>query len=140
VLKDEVRRRISDKIVQGPHGRHIGLSLDSADEDLCVVRLAHSPVVMNTNGIVNGGATAALIDAAGTAAAWASNRVNERSRGTTVGFTTNFLAPGLEGDLLAEARVIRRGGTLSVVTVEVRDTARREVASALVTYKLDLRD
>lgn len=139
MLNEETRDRITDQIVGGPHGRHLGLQLDFADEDHCIVRLPLAPHVMNGIGIVNGGATAALIDTAGTSAAWASNEASERSRGTTVGFTTNFLAPGRDGDLLAEARVIQRGGTLSIISIEVRDTAERRIASALMTYKLDLR-
>ena len=139
MLKDEIRKRIADQIVGGPHGRHLGLELDLVEEDRCIVRLPLAPHVLNGIGIVNGGATAALIDTAGTSAAWACSKVTERSRGTTVGFTTNFLAPGRDGDLLAEARVIQRGGTLSIISVEVSDTAERRIASALMTYKLDLR-
>ena len=139
MLNDEIRSRIADQIVGGPHGRHLGLQLDLVEEDRCIVRLPLAPHVMNGIGIVNGGATAALIDAAGTSAAWACNAASERSRGTTVGFTTNFLAPGRDGDLVAEARVIQRGGSLTIVSIVVGDTAGRQIASALMTYKLDLR-
>ncbi len=77
MLKDEIRDRIADRIVGGPHGRLLGLQLDFADEDHCILRLPLAPHVMNGIGIVNGGATAALIDTAGTSAAWACNRITD---------------------------------------------------------------
>jgi uncharacterized protein (TIGR00369 family) len=101
--------------------------------------LPHAAHNMNQNGRLNGGATLALIDTAATAAAWASNAVVPgKTRGTTVSVTTSFLAPAGASDLVAEARVIRRGGRLSVVSVSVSN-AGGEVASGLVTYSIELK-
>ena len=138
MLNEEIKEHIASAIVRGPFGRLIGLSLDHAEADRCIVKLPITAELVNANGIVHGGATVALIDAAATAAAWATNRVIEATRGTTVALTTNFLAPGRDGTLLAEARVVQRGGTLSIISVEVHD-AKRQVATALITYKLDLK-
>jgi acyl-coenzyme A thioesterase PaaI-like protein len=49
----------------------------------------------------------------------------------------SFLAAGrARQDLVAGARVIRRGKTLSVIDVEVKDAAASVSRAALVTYKL----
>ena len=39
---------------------------------------------------------------------------------------------------MAEARVLQRGGSLTVLDVVVRDTADRLIAKAQVTYKIGL--
>ena len=60
-------------------------------------------------------------------------------RGTTVGFTVNYLAAGRGTDLIAEGRVINRGKSLCVCEVKVYGAGEEGalVASALVTYKID---
>jgi acyl-coenzyme A thioesterase PaaI-like protein len=49
----------------------------------------------------------------------------------------NFLAPARGADLIAEARVVQRGRSISVGEVTVAGADGRPVARALVTYKLD---
>lgn len=125
-------------ITTGPFGSHVGLSIDEAVVDRVVVRMHGAPHVMNGLGIVHGGATATLIDTAATAAAWASPDVKTTTRGTTVALTINYLAGARPGDLIAEGRVISRGGTLTIVDVIVRDESGATTAKGQVTYKLDL--
>ena len=85
---------------------------------------------------VHGGAISGLVDSAATASFWASSSIPAGSRGTTIGFSVNFVAAGRGSDLLATARVRRRGREVSTGEVSVRDGDDREVAVALVTYKL----
>lgn len=138
MLRDEHRRRVAEVICASPHARFEGFRLDTVEEDRCRLRLPAAAHNRNQNGRVNGGAIAALIDTAATATAWASNRVGPKTRGTTVSMTINYLSAGGGGDLLAEAHVVRRGNSLTVTQVSVRDEAGAEVATALVTYKIDL--
>ena len=67
--------------------------------------------------------------------AWCTDAVPEDLRGTTVGLTVDFVAAG-RGNLVADARVLRRGGSLCFCDVEVTDGDERLVAKGLVTYKL----
>lgn len=138
-LRDDITDRIANRIVRGPFGIHVGLELELAEPDHCRVRLPIERHVTNGADIVHGGATAALIDTAATAAAWATNRANSETRGTTVGFTTHFLAPAREGALVADASVVQRGGTLTILRITVSDEAGQQIATAMATYKLDLR-
>jgi len=86
--------------------------------------------------IVHGGAIASLIDTAATAAAWSRADLGKPVRGTTVGFTVNFLAAARGQDITATAKVIQRGRIICVCDVEVRGLDGASVARALVTYKL----
>jgi uncharacterized protein (TIGR00369 family) len=137
-LSAAARRHIYDVITTGPFGAHVGLSVDEAVVDRVVVRMHGSAHIMNGLDIVHGGATATLIDTAATAAAWATPEAKSTTRGTTVAMTINYLAAGQPGDLIAEGRVVSRGGTLTVVDVLARDAKGKLVAKGQVTYKLDL--
>ncbi|MGI9478633.1 MAG: PaaI family thioesterase [Hyphomicrobiaceae bacterium] len=137
-LSPAALKRINDIIIAGPFGEHVGMSVDDIEADRVVVRLHGEPHIMNALGIVHGGATATLLDTAATAAAWATPDARPTTRGTTVALAINYIGAGRAGDLVAEGRVISRGGTLTIVDVVARDTDGRLVAKAQATYKLDL--
>jgi uncharacterized protein (TIGR00369 family) len=128
---------IAERIVRAPFGALVGLEVVSVERDRVAVRLPFRPEVTTVGDLVHGGALAALVDTAATAAAWASEALAPDSRGTTVGFTINYLAGARGRDVIATARVARRGGSLCVLDVDVADAAGEPVARALVTYKLD---
>lgn len=130
--------RIHDVIAAGPFGLHVGLVVDEVAVDRVVVRMPAAEHVLNGLGIVHGGATATLLDTAATAAAWATPDAKPSTRGTTVALAINYIAAGRAGDLIAEGRVISRGGTLTIVDVVATDADGRLVAKAQATYKLDL--
>ncbi len=112
----------------------LGVRLVESEPDRAVIELPYRSDL--GLGRIHGGAISALVDIAATAAFWSSPEVTPESRGTTVGFTVNFLSQAVATDLIATATVRRRGGTLSTGDVTVRDSQRREVAAAIVTYKL----
>jgi uncharacterized protein (TIGR00369 family) len=104
------------------------------------VRLPFRSDVTTVGEMVHGGAIASAVDVAATGAAWATPRASLRARGTTVGFSLSFLSAGLGRDLFADARVVKRGGSLCVIEVAVEDSAGAAIARAMVTYKLSLPD
>src|SRR5262249_54301563 len=115
----------------------LGIETVEVAPDRVQVRLPFRPEVTTVGDLVHGGAIAALVDVAATAAFWTGADLARNPRGTTIGFTVNFLAPALVCDLVAEARVVQRGRSISVGEVTVTDAGGRAVARALVTYKLD---
>ena len=137
-LSDAARSRIHDVIAAGPFGLHVGLVVDAVEEDRVVIRMPAAEHVLNGLGIVHGGATATLLDTAATAAAWATPAAKSTTRGTTVSLTINYIAAGRNGDMIAEGKVLSRGGTLTIVDVTAHDETGALVAKAQATYKLDL--
>jgi uncharacterized protein (TIGR00369 family) len=135
-LPDESVALLEKLIVRSPYGGLLGLELVEAEEDLVRVRLPYRSEVTTIGDTVHGGAIAGLVDAAATACFWASPRLDLRSRGTTIGFSINFVSAGRGKDLVATARVRRRGREISTGEVSVCDPEGREVAVALVSYKL----
>jgi uncharacterized protein (TIGR00369 family) len=92
--------------------------------------------VTTVGDTVHGGAIAGLVDTAATAAFWAKAGLSAGTRGTTIGFSLSFLSAGRGVDLLADARVRRRGREICNGEVLVRDAKGTEVAQAIVTYKM----
>lgn len=135
-LSDEIVAVLRKLIVSSPYGGLLGLEWVDAEEDCVRLRLPYREEVTTVGDTVHGGAISSLVDAAATASFWASPRVEPGSRGTTIGFAINFVAAGRGRDLVATARVRRRGREISTGEVAVTDSEGREVAVALVTYKL----
>jgi len=120
----------------GPFVATLGLRLESADDGIARVRLPFDLSLLNAGGPqvpIHGGAIAALVDTAACAAVWT---MSETIDSATVSMTVNYTGPGVASDLIAEAKVRRKGRRLASVSVEVRDSAGGLIADGLVTYKI----
>ena len=135
-LSEELISLLTKAIVEAPFGSLLGIDLVDAEEDRVRLRLPYRSEVTTFGDTVHGGAIAGLVDAAATACFWASPKITPGSRGTTIGFSINFLAAGRGRDLVATATVRRRGREISTGEVTVCDSEGKEIAVALVTYKL----
>ena len=112
-LPDEVVSLLDKLIVRSPYGGLLGLKLVEAGPDRVVVRMPYREEVTTVGDTVHGGAIASLVDAAATASFWASGAIEPGARGTTIGFSVNFVSAGRGQDLVATARVRRRGREIS---------------------------
>jgi uncharacterized protein (TIGR00369 family) len=137
-LDPAAAKAIDGFIVASAYGKLLGIRRSVFEEDRVRLRLPFDARLTTVADLVHGGAIASLVDVAATAAAWATPRASLEARGTTVGLSLSFLAPARGCDLEADARVVKRGGTLCVVEVGVEDDAETPIARALVTYKLSL--
>ena len=115
--------------------QHLGLNLDSLAPDRVVITMPYAEHL--GLGRVHGGAISGLVDVAATACFWSDPNLTENSKGATVGFTINFLSLAVATDLTAIATIRRRGGTLCTGDVSVKNPEGVEVATAIVTYKLN---
>ena len=127
---------VRSTIAGSPLSVLLGLERDVIEADRVRVRLPFRTEVTTVGDIVHGGAISALIDTAATGAAWSAADLSANPRGTTIALTINFLAAARGQDLVADARVIQRGRTITVCEVVVEGANGQRVASALVTYKL----
>jgi len=116
--------------------RHLGIAGEGLEPDHATLRLPFADHVITIGETVHGGAIASLIDTAAMAASWATPEAPASMRGTTVGLAVNFLRAANKTDVVARARVARRGKSLCFVEVDAVDGSDERVAQALVTYKL----
>lgn len=124
-------------IVASPLGTLLGMELVEVADDVVAVRLPFRDELTTMGSLVHGGAISALVDVAATAAAWTKADLARSPRGTTIGFSVNFLQGAIGTDLVATARVIQRGRSVQVCEVDVRGADGQALARATVTYKLD---
>ncbi len=129
---------IVEFVKHSPFARHLGIEVREIEDDRAVLALPFADEVVTIGDIVHGGAISSLMDVAAVAAAFSAIEFDgEPPRGTTVGITVDFVAAARGQEVLAEARVLRRGGTL--IFLEVKATGAEDgalVATGLVTYKL----
>lgn len=120
-----------------PFIAHLGIRPVEIAAGRAVLELPFSDALPTVGDVVHGGALSSLIDTAAAAAAWSGADVPDRLRASTVGMTVDFLSPARGQGVIADARVVRRGGTgLCFCEVRVSADDGTEVALALVTYQL----
>ncbi len=135
-LPDEIVKLVERAIVRSPYGTLLGVELEEASEGRVRLRVPYRGDLTTFGDTVHGGVISGAIDVAATGAFWASASIPSGARGTTIGFTVSFVSAARGKDLLASAVVRRRGREISTGEVTVTDSDGREVALALVTYKL----
>ena len=119
-----------------PYVAHLGMRLDDIQPGMAQLSLPFTDKLATIGTIVHGGAIASLIDTAAMVAAWSDVEVPEKARGTTVNMSVAYLAAADKEDIIATARVLRRGRSLVYLDVEVRSASGNAVAKGLVTYKV----
>jgi uncharacterized protein (TIGR00369 family) len=115
--------------------RHLGMKILEWSEGAVTVAIDIQDWMRNRTGIVHGGVTATLIDAA---AGYAGNfcpHAGRRRLSSTLALTTTFLAPGKGGRIVARARVRGGGRTIYGSTVEVTDDSGTVIAIGEGTFK-----
>jgi acyl-CoA thioesterase len=110
----------------------LGLRLIRKFEDGILISLPLRREFMNLSGVLHGGVTATLADAA---MGMAIVKVLGR-RCTTVEMKINYFLPVTGKRVTARSRFLRQGKTLVVGSVEIYDDRRRLAGAALITYML----
>ena len=103
------------------------MELREIEDDRAVLVLPFAEEVVTIGDVVHGGAVSALVDTAAMAASWSAIEFDgEPPKGTTVGLTVDFLAAARAQNLVADARVLRRGRSLCFCEVKVPGGRRRD--------------
>ena len=127
---------VKKTIVGSPLAKMLGVEEVALEIDRAELRLPFRTEVTTIADVVRGGSQAARVDFAATAAAYSGVDPVKLARGTTIGFTINYLSAGRGQDLIAKAQVIQRGKSIVVIDVAVDGADGKNVSRALVTYKL----
>jgi len=95
----------------------MGATLRLVGPGLVEILVTPSPAISQQHGFVHGGAVSALADSA---AGYAALSLVPAGRGVlTTEFKINFLAPAIGDRLVARARVVKSGQTLTLAQAEV---------------------
>ncbi|MFQ3319009.1 MAG: hypothetical protein ACI8UR_001059 [Natronomonas sp.] len=122
------------------HLRDLGIELEAQEEGYVRLSLPFDESLANPGtGVMQGGVVATLIDHAGGAAIRTTLDAPRETPHASTELNVSYVQPAT-GDLTAEATVVRVGGTMGVVEVEVTtDTEEGEetVAVGRVSLHLD---
>ena len=110
----------------------LGLELVRTHRDGVTIRCRLRPDLMNGAGLLHGGVTASVADAAVGIAL--HHRFRGTRRFTTIELKVNYFRPVSEGILVARSHLVRVGSTICVGRVELSDENQRSVGLAVATY------
>ena len=123
-------------VEHSPFAAHLGMRPEVIEPDHVRLAMPFKEQLATAGDVVHGGAISSLVDTAATIAAWSGLESLDNARGTTISLTVTFVAAARGRDLVADARVVRRGRTICFCEVTVLDGEDTTVAQGLVTYKL----
>jgi uncharacterized protein (TIGR00369 family) len=113
---DVLRELMEEQI---PFNKFLGLRARKIASDEVVLHLPFKPELIGDplRQALHGGTISMLIDTAGGAVAFMN--VGEGERVSTVDLVVDYLRPGPPADILAKARVVRRGNRVCTANVDV---------------------
>ena len=129
---DLVRAR--ERLRRSNPASYFGFLLARAERGRAIIRMPVLDLHKQIHRVVHGGVVAMLADTAGGFAAFLAEP--EGTRVVTIEMKINFLEAIADGEITADARVLRRGKTVSVVDCSVTDAGRRLVGKALMTFAI----
>jgi uncharacterized protein (TIGR00369 family) len=95
-----------------PFAARLGVTVADLAQDRAQIVLPYLPEHMNAGGVLNGGASASLVTMAGALAAWSGADLEAKTDVRCVDLAVQYLDAGRQDDVIAEARVLRRGRDL----------------------------
>ena len=131
----EFTREYQKKI---PFVQHLKINTDTLGQGEARLSLPIEPHLTNSLGTVHGGVIMSLLDVA---LCTAARTLHPDSVGVvTIDMSTSFIGGGSGARILAEARVLKDGRSMSFVEGEARNEDGSLVAKAMATVRVRLRD
>jgi uncharacterized protein (TIGR00369 family) len=119
-----------------PYHRSLGVRVEVLERDRVRLRVPYKDENSNPGRALHGGVAASLIDIAGVLAARSGIEDGAGLRSTTLDLTVAYLAAAIGEDVVADARVLRRGKEIVYAEVDVANDAGKRIAKGLVTHRL----
>jgi uncharacterized protein (TIGR00369 family) len=132
-VSPDLERRLRERLAGSPVFRLLRPEIEELALDYCALRLPYREELSNGSGTLHGGLLATLADSA-VAFALATN-FDGKMGFATADLNIHFLRRA-RGDVVARARIIKKGERLNVAEIRVEDASGAEVARALATFIL----
>jgi uncharacterized protein (TIGR00369 family) len=121
-----------------PFLQHLKIQTDALGEGSARLSLPIEPQMTNSLGTVHGGAIMSLLDVA---VCTAARTLHPESVGViTIDMSVSFIGGGAGKRLLADARVLKDGRSMSFVEGEAKNEDGSLVAKAIATVRVRLKD
>jgi uncharacterized protein (TIGR00369 family) len=133
VLAPDLVDRLRKRLASSPALQWLQPTLEELELDACVLGLRYRPEITNGSATIHGGVLATLAD---TAVAFAlSTNFDGKMGFATADMTIHFLRRAKD-DVLARARILKKGRRVNVGEVDILDSGSRPVARVLTTFIL----
>ena len=126
--------RVRDSFGRQPFMEHIGARLTALEPGFCEITVDYRRELTQQHGFVHGGVLASIADSAAGYAAF--SLMPAEASVLTVEYKLNLLRPGQGEAMIARARVLKPGRTLTVVQADVfarSQGGEEQVVSSLQT-------
>jgi uncharacterized protein (TIGR00369 family) len=135
---EQQQRRVAmpGLFAQTPFVAWLGLEVERYEPDDVATRLPFRVELSNDGSTYHGGVVGAVIDTTGALAAWSNHDFERGTRASTVSMALQYVAAGKGGDLLCEARTVRRVRELIFTEITASDESGRVLAHGLQTYRI----
>ena len=136
--QDQAKRRAvaRDVMLSTPYIAGLDLEVEQWDETGVRVRMPFHERFTNDGSAYHGGAVAALVDTAGSAAVWAGHDFDKGARAATVSITINYTGAARGVDLIADGVCVKRGRDLHFSEIRVSDPDGKLVATGTLVYRM----
>jgi len=133
-LAHTAERELARRLRATPLAKLFGFALEAAEPGRAVLKMRVQRRHIQVHGVVHGGILAALADTAGALGIYLM--LPRGTRLATIEMNISYLEPVEDGILLAEGRLLRKGSNFAVAECEIRDSGRRLISKALMTYSI----
>ncbi|MGH7819420.1 MAG: PaaI family thioesterase [Candidatus Binatia bacterium] len=132
-IDPERAEMILSRVAAAAFPKFVGLRYEEVRRDYARMRLPYRPELNQPAGVVHGGAIATLVDSVVVGAILSGLEAPPR-RFVTIDLHVHYLDAVVAEDVIAEARVRRRGGRVVFLEVEVTAADGRGVAHGELSY------
>ena len=133
-MSDELRA-LATRVETTPYPQRLGVRVEEIALDRVRLRVPYKDENSNPGRALHGGVAASTIDVAGTVAAWTGLTASPGIEARTLDLSVNYLSAAIGEDIVAEAKVLRRGKELVYAEVDVRNDGGKPIAKGLVTHR-----
>jgi uncharacterized protein (TIGR00369 family) len=136
--RSETSKRLDQataRFAQVAFAAFLGVTISDVAPERAVLTMPYHPEHLNAGGVLNGGASAALLTMAGTLAAWTGVDLDLEPHLSCVDLSVQYLTAATEEDVIAMARVLRRGRDLCFLDVALRSPAGKPICQGLMSYR-----
>ena len=127
------KKALIDKMkVNVPFWALLGMEVVDVKKGWAQVKLPYSKKLAQPDGVAHGGAIFSPADAA--VAVAMLGMIDRDETLLTIEMKINYIKPIKEGEILAEAKIVHRGGRTAIGDVDVMNSDGELIAKCLATY------
>jgi len=126
--------KIKNWVEESPYSKYLGVQLEQIDDSSALLRLPYQDANSNPGKALHGGCAASIGAIAGQAIARAALG-EEAGPFHTAQMQVSYLAAAIGEDVVAEAKLLRRGRELCFVGTDVKTTEGKPIARVMTTVR-----